>query len=69
METLPRSLVPLSAYGGAFYAGNVEELNITNVIFQENESEANGGALAVDSIDDVYSRQQYFRWKQQYTRR
>ena len=43
----------LSAYGGAFYAGNVEELNITNVIFQDNESEANGGALAVDSIDDV----------------
>lgn len=43
----------LSAYGGAFYAGNIEELNITNVIFQDNESEANGGALAVDSIDDV----------------
>ena len=43
----------LSAYGGAFYAGNVERWNITNVIFQDNESEANGGALAVDSIDDV----------------
>ena len=35
----------LSAYGGAFYAGNVEELNIMNVIFQDNESEANGGAI------------------------
>ena len=43
----------LSAYGGAFYAGNVQALSISNVIFQDNDSEANGGAIAVDSIDDV----------------
>ena len=34
----------LSAYGGAFMPEHVEELNIMNVIFQENASDANGGA-------------------------
>lgn len=43
----------LSAYGGALYAGSIVDLSIENVIFQENDSDANGGALAVDSIGSV----------------
>lgn len=43
-----------AAVGGAFYAQNVSDATVNNVVFQENSSEDNGGAIAFDAVDAVY---------------
>ena len=42
-----------NSFGGAVYVYSAEEVNIHNVIFQENVSEENGGALALSSVLDA----------------
>ena len=42
-----------NAYGGAVSIYGVEDLTINNVIFQENESDEHGGALALGTIGDA----------------
>ena len=42
-----------NSFGGAVYVYGAEEVDIHNVIFQENVSEENGGALALSSVLDA----------------
>ncbi len=45
--------VTRNAFGGAGYIYGAETVDIHNVIFQENDSDENGGALALSAVTDA----------------